>query len=216
MKQKGEENLSVIKNLRKKYGNFIIDISELTLPDQGITALIGPSGAGKTSFLRILSGLDACPSLKWIFHNQDLAQLPIQKRKIGFVFQSLELFPHMTSYENIQFAGEAGQNPWKKDMEFLIQSLDLSRIIQQKASELSRGEAQRVALCRALVIRPRILFLDEPFSSLDDENRHQASLLVKQMTEHYKIPVLLISHHSEDIQNLSQKIIKIKNGKIQK
>lgn len=205
--------MSVIKNLRKKYGHFLIDIPELNIPDQGITALIGPSGAGKTSFLRILSGLDLCASLQWIFHEKDLAKLPIRERKIGFVFQSLELFPHMTAYENIRFAGEISTKFWKKDLEFLIQSLDLSRFIHQKASELSRGEAQRVALSRALVTRPRILFLDEPFSSLDDENRNKASSLVKQMVEHYKIPTLLVSHHSEDIQNLSQKIIKIQNGK---
>lgn len=208
--------MSVIKNLKKKYGRFIIDIPELTISDQGITAFIGPSGAGKTSFLRILSGLDACSSLQWIFNGQDLAKLPIRERKIGFVFQSLELFPHMTSYENIQFAGEISTKNWKKDLEFLIQSLDLYPIIHQKASELSRGEAQRVALSRALVIRPRILFLDEPFSSLDDDNRKKASSLVKQMIEYYKIPTLLVSHHSEDIQNLSQKIIRIQNGQIQK
>ncbi len=208
--------MSVIKNLRKKYGNFLIDIPELNIPDQGITALIGPSGAGKTSFLRILSGLDSCSSLQWLFHEKDLAKLPIRERKIGFVFQSLELFPHMTSYENIRFAGEISKKSWKKDMEFLIQSLDLFHVIHQKASELSRGEAQRVALSRALVIHPRILFLDEPFSSLDDENRNKASSLVKKMVEHYKIPALLVSHHSEDIQNLSQKIIKIQHGKIQK
>lgn len=208
--------MSIIKNLKKKYGRFVIDIPELTLPDQGITSLIGPSGAGKTSFLRILSGLDSCSSLQWIFNKQDLTQLPIKERKIGFVFQSLELFPHMTAYENIQFAGEISTKNWKKDLEFLIQSLDLAPIIHQKASELSRGEAQRVALSRALVTRPRILFLDEPFSSLDDDNRKKASSIVKQMVEHYKIPALLISHHSEDIKSLSQKIIKIQNGKIQK
>ncbi|MDE0151541.1 MAG: ATP-binding cassette domain-containing protein [Bdellovibrionales bacterium] len=208
--------MSIIKNLKKKYGRFVIDIPELNLPDQGITSLIGPSGAGKTSFLRILSGLDSCPSLQWIFNKQDLAQLPIKERKIGFVFQSLELFPHMTAYENIQFAGEISTKNWKKDLEFLTRSLDLTPIIHQKASELSRGEAQRVALSRALVTRPRILFLDEPFSSLDDENRKKASSIVQQMVEHYKIPALLISHHSEDIKNLSQKVIKIQNGKIQK
>ena len=208
--------MSIVKNLRKKYGNFIIDIPELDLPDQGITGFVGESGAGKTSFLRILSGLDACSSLKWIFHNQDLAQLPIRERKIGFVFQTLELFPHMTAYENIQFASEVSKTSRKKDIDFLIQSLDLSEIIRQKASELSRGEAQRIALARALATHPRILFLDEPFSSLDDENRNKASSLVKQMTAHYKIPVLLVSHHSEDINNLSQKIIRIKKGKIQK
>lgn len=208
--------MSVVKNLKKKYGRFVINIPELTISDQGITALIGPSGAGKTSFLRILSGLDTCSSLQWIFNGQDLAKLPVRERKIGFVFQSLELFPHMTSYENIQFAGEISIKNWKKDLEFLIQSLDLRPILHQKASDLSRGEAQRVALSRALVTHPRILFLDEPFSSLDDDNRKKACSLVKQIVEHYKIPALLISHHSEDIQSLSRKIIKIQNGQIQK
>ena len=208
--------MSVVKNLKKKYGNFTIDIPELSLPDQGITGLVGASGAGKTSFLRILSGLDACSSLKWIFQEQDLAKLPVREKRIGFVFQSLELFPHMTACQNIQFAGEASQKSWKKDMEFLIQSLNLSHVMHQKASKLSRGEAQRTALCRALIIRPRILFLDEPFSSLDDENRNKASSLVQQMVEHYKIPAVLVSHHSDDIQNLSRKIIKMRSGKIQK
>jgi len=208
--------LSIIKNLRKKYGRFTINIPELTLPDQGITGLVGPSGAGKTSFLRILSGLDSCSSLQWIFNGQDLAKIPIRERKIGFLFQSLELFPHMTSYENIQFAGEVSTKFWKKDFDFLIEALDLSHVIHQKSYKLSRGEAQRVALSRALITHPRILFLDEPFSSLDDEYRNKSSSLVKQMFEHYKIPALLVSHHSEDIQNLSQEIIKIQNGKIQK
>ncbi len=208
--------MSIVKNLKKTYGNFTIDIPEFNIPDQGITGLVGPSGAGKTSFLRILSGLDSCPSLQWFFDGQDLAKQPIRKRKIGFVFQSLELFPHMTSYKNIQFAGEISNPSWKKDIEFLIQSLDLSRVIHQKASELSRGEAQRTALARSLITHPRILFLDEPFSSLDDENRKKASSLVKKMTTHYKIPAILVSHHLEDIKNLSQNTIQIQNGKIQK
>ena len=80
--EEGEINLSIVKNLKKTYGNFMIDIPELDIPDQGITGLVGPSGAGKTSFLRILSGLDSCPSLRWIFGNQNLAEQPIQKRKI--------------------------------------------------------------------------------------------------------------------------------------
>ena len=206
----------IIQNLKKKYSSsFQMDISNLELPDQGVSALVGPSGSGKTSFLRILSGLDSCPSLEWIFHNQDLSKLSIQERKIAFVFQSLELFPHMSAYENIRFAGTASKVfDWKKELDFLLDRLNISYCQNQRSDQLSRGEAQRVALARALIIRPRILFLDEPFSSLDEDHRKKALKLVQEMIEHYKIPALLVSHNSEDVRFLAQKVIHIKNGRL--
>ena len=205
----------IIRNLKKNYSSFQIHIPNLELLDQGVNALVGPSGSGKTSFLRILSGLDPCHCLEWIFHEQDLAKLPIAERKIAFVFQSLELFPHMTAYENIRFAGLSSQSTiWKQELDFLLKRLNISYCQNRRSDNLSRGEAQRVALARALVIQPRILFLDEPFSSLDDEHRKKALNLVKEMITHYKIPALLVSHNSEDIQFLAQKIIHIKDGQL--
>ena len=192
-----------------------MDIPLLELKDTGISALTGPSGSGKTSFLRILSGLDSCSSLEWIFHNEDLAKLPVSQRRIGFVFQSLELFPNMTAYENIRFGGLCS-NPsyWKQDLDFLVKSLDISHCQKQKTDELSRGEAQRVALARSLITRPRILFLDEPFSSLDEVNRKSARKLIQQIVEHYQIPVLLVSHDPQDVQSLAHTVISIQNGHI--
>ena len=207
--------MSVIQNLKKKYGSFVINIPELKIKDEGISALVGPSGSGKTSFLRILSGLDACPSLKWVFQGLDLAQAPIEKRKIGFVFQSLELFPNMSVYDNIQFGGLCSSKE-KEDIDFLIYCLDLSHCKNYKADQLSRGEAQRVALARALMIQPRILFLDEPFSSLDDVNKSKARKLVQKMVQHYKIPAILVSHDIKDIQALAHTVIYLKNGEVVK
>ncbi len=205
----------IIRHLKKNYSSFQIHIPELQLLDQGVNALVGSSGAGKTSFLRILSGLDSCPSLEWIFHDQDMAQLPIAERKIAFVFQSLELFPHMTAYENIRFAGlSARVSNWKEEIDSLLERLNISYCRNQRADELSRGEAQRVALARGLVIRPRVLFLDEPFSSLDEEHRKRALKLVKETIMHYQIPAILVSHNKEDVESLAQKIIHIKNGRI--
>ena len=203
--------MSIVKNLKKTYGSFQIHIPEWKLSDKGVTALIGISGAGKTSVLRILSGLDQCHSLQWIFNEVDLAKLPVQKRKIGFVFQNLELFPHLSAYENIKFGGINALS-WKKNLNFLIDAFNLSKIKKQKADQLSRGEAQRVAIARALMSQPRILFLDEPFSSLDEKNKDNAREIVKKMLQHYDIPAILVSHDKQDVNQLASDIVEVENG----
>ena len=211
--------MSVIKNLKKNYHSFHIHIPEWKLSDKGITALIGVSGAGKTSILRILSGLDPCPSLQWVFNGVDLAKLPVPERKIGFVFQSLELFPHLSAYENIKFGGlstSSEASSGRDHLHFLIDSFHLSKIKHQKADQLSGGEAQRVALARALMSQPRILFLDEPFSSLDEENKNRATEIVKKTVQHYNIPAILVSHDKQDVKKLANDIVEIENGQIKK
>ena len=212
--------MSVIRNLKKNYkegrGEFNIHIPHLSICDEGVSAVVGPSGAGKSSLLRILSGLDSCWGWEWIFKGQDMALLEVQKRKIGFVFQSLELFPHMSALQNIQFAGENTNPSWKKELKFLISSLDLHSCAETKADKLSGGEQQRTALARALITAPRILFLDEPFSSLDQDNKSKARQVVFQMVRHYKIPALLVSHDEEDVSSLAHTVVYIQNGRIEK
>lgn len=209
--------MSVIRNLYKSYGAFQLAVDHLELKDQGVSALIGPSGSGKTSILRILSGLEFCSSLEWIFKEKNMAKIPVKNRKIGFVFQSLELFPHMSSEENIRFAGISSQSlTWEKDLEFLIQALDIQHCRYQQSDQLSGGEQQRTALARALITKPKFLFLDEPFSSLDQQNKKQARQVVQKMIQYYKIPTLLVSHDEEDIRSLSHTIIKIKKGRVEK
>lgn len=202
--------MSVVYGIKKQYAPFNLDIPELELKETGITGLVGPSGSGKTSILKILSGLVSCPSLKWIWDGVDIAQLPIESRKIGFVFQTLELFPHMTALQNIQFA----THKKNKDIDFLISTLQIKNCLNTLATSLSQGEKQRVALARALSIQPRILFLDEPFSSLDEENKSNAKALIEHVIGHYKIPALLISHDKEDILSLSHSVVHIENGSL--
>ena len=115
--------MSMVKSLYRDYGSasggltdrFVIDIPEWQIADEGITALWGPSGSGKTSVFRLLLGLEKCASLSWVFKGQDLAQLPTPKRRLGVVFQSYELFSHLSAWRNIQFAAEArGRHRFKK------------------------------------------------------------------------------------------------------
>jgi ABC-type Fe3+/spermidine/putrescine transport system ATPase subunit len=210
--------MSQVEGLVREYeGGFKVDIPKWEIPDHGITALWGPSGAGKTSVFRLLIGLEPCPGLKWNFGDLDLAAMPVPERRLGVVFQSLELFPHMTAKENIGFAARARQLPAEVERErlgLLVQDLRMEPFLNRRASVLSGGEAQRVALARALIAQPRFLFLDEPFSSLDSELRADARAMVKRAIEVFKVPTLLITHDVDDLAALANSVVKIKAGRI--
>lgn len=209
--------MSLVENLIRDYGDFKIDIPEWRLADRGVTALWGPSGAGKTTVFRMLLGLEPCPGLKWELQGQDIAQLPVPQRRLGVVFQTLELFPHMTGEENILFAAQARRiDKYKglKRLNELAHSLQLGSCLQRRARLLSGGEQQRVALARALIGEPRFLFLDEPFSSLDVQLRDEARNLVARAIHEHQTPTLLITHDPADLEVLANQVVRIENGKL--
>lgn len=208
--------MSLVKNLRADYGDFHIDIPSWEILDNGVTALWGPSGAGKTSVFRLLLGLDrAQPGFTWDFRGTDLAGMSTPERRLGVVFQSLELFPHMTARQNILFAAEArGLGDVSAHLNALVDRLSLSGFLERRASVLSGGERQRVALARALIGKPRLLFLDEPFSALDADLRAGARALVKSAIEAEGLPTVLITHDRTDLDVLATKVSEIRNGRI--
>ncbi len=209
--------MSVVEHLNKKYDGFEIQIPRWEILDQGVTALWGPSGSGKTSVFRILLGLETCPGMKWLWGVEDLAKVPTPEKKLGVVFQSLDLFPHMTAQQNIFFPVKARQIANAKAQERferLNQVLQLEGFLQRRAELLSGGEKQRVALARALMSFPRMLFLDEPFSALDESLRAEARKFLKQILMETQIPALLITHDERDLEVLAQKVTKIANGRI--
>lgn len=211
--------MSLIKNLFYKIGHFQLNVPEWAFSDEGVTALTGDSGSGKTTILKILCGLVPCPQLSWKFQGQDLAQLPPPDRKLGVCFQDLRLFPHLTARENILFAIQARGvlfKERKKDFEEMINFLGLENSLDLFISELSGGEKQRVALARALIVKPKILLLDEPFSYLDANNKRQARRLTRDLVKKYSIPLLLISHDREDIKDLANEEFYLDQGKIHK
>jgi ABC-type Fe3+/spermidine/putrescine transport system ATPase subunit len=210
--------VSVIENLHCQFDDdFILDIPRLELPDSGVMALMGPSGSGKTSLFRILLGLHPCPGMSWQFNGENLAALPAPQRKLGAVFQSLELFPHLTAQENIFFHAKARKIPQdraQKNFEKLVKALRLEGFLNRRAEKLSGGERQRVAVARALMGEPRMLLLDEPFSALDAELRQDARIFVKNLITEWKIPTLIVTHDLKDAEELGAQIVRIENGKI--
>ena len=196
-----------------------MNIPEWSLSDQGVTALTGPSGSGKSTILKILCGLTPCPGLFWEFQNKNLALLSPPERQIGMCFQDLRLFPHWTAKKNILFAVKARGIPVKerqKDFEEIVCCLELKDKLNLSIEKLSGGEQKRVALARALIVKPKWLFLDEPFSYLDEKAKQKARRLSLNAIKKHSIPLLLVSHDRTDIKDLATEEFFLKNGQIYK
>lgn len=210
--------MSRVENLIVNFDHFHLSIPEWEIQDHGITALLGPSGSGKSTVFRILLGLQSCDSLRWDFKGTDLARLPVRDRRLGVVFQSYELFPHLTARENILFAAEArkiSKPESYKALTNLIDELHMENFIDRRSSLCSGGEKQRIALARAIIGRPRILLLDEPFSALDEELRAEARTLLKKVIQNNQIPAVLVSHDLRDAQELANKTYRLNKGQLE-
>ena len=214
--------MSFVKILKHSYrpGSFEVDIRDWNLADRGVTVLWGPSGVGKSSILRLLMGLDRADQFEWTFQGEDLHNQSIQQRRIGAVFQDSSLFWGLTAEQNLQFAVTAAiqgrglsQFAQQETLKFCIERLELEPLLKRPAELLSGGERSRVALARALVGKPRILMLDEPFASLDLERKKLARRLVKDLIEEFKIPALLVTHDEADFDRAVDTVVRISAGK---
>lgn len=200
--------------------DFELNIPELLIPEKGITAILGSSGSGKTTFLKTLIGLYQPHGWSWTFKGELLSGLDISDRRLGVVFQGYDLFPHLTAEENINLVLKARNSDKtarllaQNKVEKYIFQLNLESCRHTRAQNLSGGEKQRVALLRALVSNPRILLLDEPFSALDTDLRSEARLLVKEVLSQLDIPIYLVTHDKEDVSSLAENVIHLKNGKL--
>lgn len=213
--------MSSIKNLHLNLGEFSLDVPELELPDSGVTAIVGESGSGKTTFLKTLIGFYKPQGWSWQFRGEDLASMPVEDRRLGVVFQSYELFPHLSAAENV---GLVMRSRYSRERLQLLQGelheyrslLNLDACWERKAELLSGGEKQRVALLRALFSNPRALLLDEPFSALNSELRAEARTLVKKLIQKIQIPVFLVTHDQQDVAALAEQSLNLKSGKFLK
>lgn len=211
-----------IKNLCFSYPNqnekTIRDFS-LTIDQGQIIAILGESGSGKTTILRLLSGLEIpdCGMIKidgTIIVDEHTFLLP-EKRGIGMVFQDYALFPHMTVEENIRFGlRNIGRKEKKKRVDEMLQLIHMQAFKKRYPYELSGGQQQRVALARALAPNPSLLLLDEPFSNLDANLQITIRDEVKQLIKKTGITSIFVTHDIEDARAIADRIITIKNGRL--
>lgn len=196
----------------KQLENFTLDVKfEL---NNEIVALYGPSGSGKTTILNGIAGLTKLTNGTIKLHNRCFVKngktlIPVQKRNIGYVFQSYALFPHMTVWENIKY-GMKDEQMTKQ----LIEQLEIEHILHQYPQKISGGEKQRTALIRALATKPELLLLDEPFSALDDHTKQKSIEQIMMIHENWKIPIIFVSHNQEEVKSLTDRTLLICDGKL--
>lgn len=201
--------MSIVESLKIKQEGFQIEVKHWEILDEGIHVLSGPSGSGKSTLLRGLMGFEKTPTMRWMFLGEDIAKLPVEKRRLGVVFQTWDLFPHMTAYENVVFAAKArklNEITFRERWSWISETLKMKDFMNTRAEKLSGGEKQRTALARALIAKPRILLLDEPFSALDEALRDQARELLKTVVQIDKIPALLVTHDKRDVDALANRV----------
>ncbi|MBH97089.1 MAG: molybdenum ABC transporter ATP-binding protein [Rhodospirillaceae bacterium] len=210
-------------HIQLQLDNFMLE-SDDALELKGITAVFGPSGAGKTTFLRILAGLEknASGSLSYadeVWQNtQKNIFLPPHKRRIGFVFQDGRLFTHLTVEKNLYYSYKRAKKSLHKrnhiDFSKIVESLELRTLLSRFPDSLSGGEKQRVAIGRALLQNPQLLLMDEPLSALDRARKVEIIPYIEHTTKHFQIPILYVTHNIEEVARLANEIILISSGRI--
>ena len=205
--------------LEQRQGNCFIDV-DFQNDESGITALFGPSGAGKTSIVNMVAGLmkPARGSIhirgRCLFDSERGINLPPEKRNVGYVFQEGFLFPHLSIKGNLLYGRRRGGRPGGIDFDQVVDLLDIRRLLPRKPKNLSGGEKQRVAFGRAVLARPDILLMDEPLASLDEARKKEMLPFIKDLNTRFSIPILYVSHSMEEILTLTDNVIRLANGKI--
>lgn len=210
-------------SLTKKLWHFTLEV-QLQVDDQ-ILVLLGPSGCGKTTTLSLLAGLfrpdEGFIKLnnQTLYSSVDKTNKPPQSRDIGYLFQNYALFPHMTVRQNVFYGLKSKryrQAGSALDPVELLDSFGVGHLIDRYPSQLSGGEKQRVALARALIVQPKLLLLDEPFSALDRKTKTGLRQELKRLHQQWQIPFVLVTHDEEDARFLGDAIVTIENGQVRK
>lgn len=206
-----------IKNLSKKYGEEeVLKKINFKINDNEFLSILGASGCGKTTLIRLLIGLEKATTGEIIKDGIDITNINPSLREMGIVFQDYALFPNMNVLKNIEYAMKHKkiENYHEKAKE-IIKKVGLEKHINKKPSELSGGQQQRVAIARTLVLNPKVILLDEPMSALDAENRLNLRKELKELQKKFNITMIYITHDQEEAFSLSDRVLILKDGNIE-
>ncbi|MFR2446432.1 MAG: ABC transporter ATP-binding protein, partial [Thomasclavelia spiroformis] len=196
-------------------GIKILDDLNFEIPKGQIVSILGPSGSGKTTLLNLILGISEVDSGKIIFDDEDLTNVSMEKRGFNIVFQDYALFPNLNAYENIIYGLKNKKNiSTKEEVNDLIHLLGLEKHLDKKIDQLSGGQKQRVALARTMVMKPKILLLDEPLSALDGVIKESIKERIKLIAKEYNLTTIIVTHDPEEALTLSDQVLIINEGKI--
>ncbi|HWM75289.1 MAG TPA: sulfate ABC transporter ATP-binding protein [Nocardioides sp.] len=208
-----------VTGVSKRFGDFVaLDDVNVTLPTGQLTALLGPSGGGKSTLLRIIAGLDSADSGSVSIEGTNATKLPPQKRNVGFVFQHYAVFKHMTVAKNVSFGLQIRKRP--KDeiaarVDELLKLVHLSQFGHRLPSQLSGGQRQRMALARALAVEPKVLLLDEPFGALDAKVRKELREWLRRLHDEVHVTTVFVTHDQEEAMEVADEIVVINEGRVE-
>ncbi|MFR5646090.1 ATP-binding cassette domain-containing protein [Bilophila wadsworthia] len=205
-------------SIQKQLEAFALQVS-FVLASHGITVLWGASGSGKTTLLQCLAGLlrpdagrIACREAVWFDAERGVCLAP-ERRRLGYVFQDVRLFPHLSVRSNMLF-GRRFRGPSGVSFEDVVGLLGLGRLLHRTPSDLSGGEKQRVAVGRALLACPELLLMDEPLTGLDRGKREEIMAYVKAIPERFGVPVLYVTHSDAERRFLADRVLNLEDGKL--
>ncbi|MGL5477747.1 MAG: ABC transporter ATP-binding protein [Clostridium sp.] len=205
-----------LKNITKCFGDKkVLDGISLDIREGEIVSLLGKSGSGKTTLLNIILGLTKQDEGEIIFKEKDLTNVSMKNRGFNIVFQDYALFPNLNAYQNIVYGLKNNKGAsTKEEVEDIIKFLELENHLDKKISELSGGQKQRVSIARTLVLKPKVLLLDEPLSALDGVIKESIKEKIKSISKEFKLTTIIVTHDPEEALTLSDKVLIIDEGKI--
>jgi sulfate transport system ATP-binding protein len=209
----------VVRDLIKTFGkNRVVDRVSFSIESGELVALLGPSGGGKSTVLRIIAGLETPDSGDVLLHGEDATHKRVQERAIGFVFQHYALFRHMTVRKNIAFGLEVRKRPKveiNQTVNELLEMIQLKDLGDRYPSQLSGGQRQRVALARALAPKPALLLLDEPFGALDAKVRLELREWIRKLHKERGVTSVFVTHDQEEAMDLADRVVVLHKGKVE-
>ena len=206
-------------DVEKRLGDFRLAARFET--EARVTALFGPSGAGKTTIINMIAGLVAPDRGRIMYHGKLLfdaagkVNLPPYRRRFGYVFQDGRLFPHLTVRGNLEYGRRMYR--LKRDpgeLERVVAMLDIAHLADRRPGKLSGGERQRVAIGRALLMRPQLLLLDEPLASLDAARKAEIMPYLERLRDEAGVPMIYVTHQAEDARRLASMVVRVEAGRV--
>lgn len=187
----------------------------------GVTALFGPSGAGKTTLANIIAGLITPDRGRIVlddtalFDSDRRINVPAHRRRIGYVFQEGRLFPHLSVAANLDYGRRMSSlAPDAAELKRIADLLDIGHLLARRPGKLSGGERQRVAVGRALLMRPRLLLLDEPLASLDAARKREILPYLKRLRDEARVPMIYVSHHAGELRRIARGVVRLDAGRV--
>ena len=209
----------IVRDLSKSFGDFaaLTDVS-VEIPSGSLTALLGPSGGGKSTLLRVIAGLEQPDAGVVEIEGRDATALPAQDRGVGFVFQHYAAFKHLSVARNVAFGLEIRKRPKaeiKEKVAELLELVHLEQFAHRFPAQLSGGQRQRMALARALAVEPQVLLLDEPFGALDAQVRKELRAWLRRLHDQVHVTTVFVTHDQEEAMEVADSIVVMAAGKVE-